>query len=283
MLYREFGKSGFKTSVIGMGTYYDALWIATAMIFKLQRSAAKKLDALNTGLDNGINFIDTAELYQSETIVAKAIKGRKRDELFIATKVWSNHLSADKIEKSCMKSLSRLDTSYIDLYQIHFPSTRTPLRETIGAMEKLVSEGKIRNIGISNFSYNQMIEAESALKSQELCSTQMNYNMLRRDVEREILPHCEKEKIAMIPYYPLAHGKLGKENGLGKGEAIDKILKNHKGLSYSQLALSWLVTRSDVNFPIPRASRSSHVKDNALAGDVLLTPEEMKTLEEHMT
>jgi diketogulonate reductase-like aldo/keto reductase len=276
MMYREFGKTNFKTSVIGMGTFYDAFWIASAMLLKFQGGRSKKLEALRVGLDSGINFIDSAEIYQSETIVRDAIQGRKRDELFIASKVWSNHLRSDKVEKSCRGSLSKLNTPYIDLYQIHFPSPRVPISETMGAMEKLVDQGFIRNIGVSNFSFAQMREAESALKKYELISTQMHYNLTRRDVEREILPHCEKEKIAMIPYYPLAHGKLARS---AKSEAIVKICKNHRGVSFAQVALAWLTTRSPLNFPIPRASNSAHVKDNASAGEVVLSPDEMKSLE----
>jgi diketogulonate reductase-like aldo/keto reductase len=257
-----------------MGTYYDALWIASAMIFRVQRAKGRKLEALKAGLDNGINFIDTAEIYQSESIVGKAIEGRKRDELFIATKVWSNHLKPDKVERSCRKSLSRLNTSYIDLYQIHFPSSRVPIAETMGAMEKLLDQGFIRGIGISNFSYNQMLEAESVLKKHELSSTQMHYNLIHRDIEKEILPHCEKENIAILPYFPLAHGKLAR----GSIDAIDVVAKKHGSASQSQVALSWLITRSTVNFPIPRASKARHVLDNAKAGDMILTDEEMRLL-----
>jgi diketogulonate reductase-like aldo/keto reductase len=274
MLYKEFAKSGFKPSGIGMGTFYDAFWIASAMIFRVRSGKKQKIEAIRTGLENGINFIDTAEIYQSETLVSEAIKDRKRDELFIASKVWSNHLRPEKLERSCKKSLSKLNTSYLDLYQIHFPNSRVPISETMGAMERLVDAGLIRNIGVSNFSYNQMLEAESALKKHELASTQMNYNLLRRDVEKEILPHCEKEKISVIAYYPLSHGKLAKKSH----EAIDTICANRK-ISYAQLALAWLLTRSQVNFPIPRASRAIHVKEDAEAGDVALTSEEMKNLE----
>lgn len=275
MIYREFAKSGFKTSVIGMGTYYDSLWIAAAMLFKGHRGEVQKLSALKAGLDGGINFIDTAEIYQSEGIVARAIAGRKRDELFLATKVWSNHLRPDKLEKALRRSLSRLNTRYVDLYQVHFPSSRVPIAETMGAMEKLVDEGVIRNIGVSNFSYNQLIAAEAAMKKHEISSTQMHYNMLRRDVEEQILPHCEKERIAMIAYYPLAHGKLARTSG----ESVERIMRDHNCSSRSQVALAWLVARSPVNFPIPRASREEHVKEDVSAGDVALSPEEMKSLE----
>ena len=273
-MYRQFGDTSFQPSVIGMGTYYNAFWIASAMIFKVQRGKTKKIDALKAGLDSGINFIDTAEIYQSETLVKEAIKGRKRDDLFIATKVWSNHLSPHKLEKSCRRSLRKLNTPYVDLYQIHFPSSRVPVTETMAAMERLVDEGLIRNIGVSNFSYRQMLEAESALKKHKLSSIQMNYNLLHRDIEREILPHCEKEKIAIIDYFPLGHGKLAKRSH----DSIDKICAARK-ITYAQVALAWLVSRSPVNFPIPRASRASHVKEDALTGDLVLLPEEMKSLE----
>jgi diketogulonate reductase-like aldo/keto reductase len=275
MKYKEFGRSGFKTSVIGMGTYFDPLWISLAMIFKIQKGKKQKINALKTGIDHGINFIDTAEIYQSETLVRDAIKGVKRDELFLASKIWPNHLSPDKVEKACKRSLTKLGIQYLDLYQIHFPSSRTPISETMRAMEKLIDVGLIRNVGISNFSFSGMLEAEHAMKRHELCSTQMNYNMLHRDVEKEILPHCERERIAMIAYYPLAHGKLAQAS---QDAAIGKICEQRK-VSRAQLALAWLVARSEVNFPIPRASRPNHVDEDSAAGDLCLSSEEMKTLE----
>lgn len=275
MIYREFARTGFKTSVVGMGTYYDPFWIATAMVFRFQQHRSRLLDALRAGVENGINFIDTAEIYRSETIVSDAIRGRKRDELFIASKVWSNHLKPEGVVKACKRSLEKLETSYLDLYQIHFPSSRIPIKDTMGAMEKLVDDGLIRAIGISNFSYARMLEAEEVLKRHQLSSTQMNYNILNREVEKEILPHCEKEKIAMIPYFPLAHGKLAMEGGKS---AIEEVASK-RGVSTSQVALGWLVKRSEMNFPIPRASRPNHVRDNASAGEFDLTDDEFRRLD----
>lgn len=267
MIYREFAKTNFKVSVVGMGTYYDASWIALAMLLKIKRKKKSKIQALRAGLDNGINFIDSAEIYQSEDLVKEAILGRKRDELFIATKVWSNHLRYDEVEKSCKRSLSKLGTSYVDLYQIHFPNSKVPMKETMRAMEALVDRGLVRNIGISNFSYFEMLEAESALEKYELASTQMHYNIKHRDVEKEILPHCDKEKIAMIPYYPLAHGALA------RGASFKE------NVTPGQAALAWLIARSKMNFPIPRASRADHVREDAAAGDIVLTEEEMIKLD----
>jgi diketogulonate reductase-like aldo/keto reductase len=275
--YREFAKTGFKVSVVGIGTYYDPQWIALAMLLGIRLGKEKKLEALRTGLDSGINFIDTAELYRSEPIVAKAIGGRKRDEIFIASKVWSNHLKPESVVKSCKRSIEKLGTTYLDLYQIHFPNSRVPIGDTMRAMEDLVDKGLIRSIGISNFSYKQTVEAVQAMKKHEVSSTQMNYSLAHRNIEKDILPYCEKEKMAVIAYYPLGHGKLAKGSS-----GIDEIIaKRSNQLKPSQVALGWLFNRSEAVFPIPRASKMGHVKEDALAGDIELTPEEMKLLNEH--
>jgi diketogulonate reductase-like aldo/keto reductase len=247
------------------------------MLFGIRRGKENKLEVLKTGLDSGINFIDTAEIYRSEPIVATAIAGRKRDEIFVASKVWSNHLKPESLVKSCQKSLEHLGTSYMDLYQIHSPSSRVPITDTMRAMEDLLDKGLIRSIRISNFSYRQTVEAVQAMKRHEVSSTQMSYSLVHRDIAREILPYCEKEKIAVIAYFPLGHGKLAK-NSSGINEIIAK-RTNH--LKPSQVALSWLFNRSESVFPIPRASKFKHVRENAIAGDIELIPAEMKLLNEH--
>jgi len=115
-----------------------------------------------------MKLVDTAEIYGSESLVAKAIRGRRRDELFIATKVWSNHLHRDDVQKSLEKSLRRLGLSYVDLYQIHFPNPGVPIGETMAGMEELVKEGKIINVRVSNFSIQQIKEANALLPKSQL-------------------------------------------------------------------------------------------------------------------
>lgn len=278
MEYKEFGKTGFKVSVIGMGTWFDPFWTFTAAVFRIYRHAKTSIEALKIGLDAGINLIDTAEIYYTEPLVAKAIEGRKRDELFIASKVWSTHLHYDDVIKACNRSLKKLRTSYIDLYQIHFPNSRVPISETMRAMEKLVDEGKIRYIGVSNFSMKQMIDAQNALSKYELVSTQMEYNLLHRDIERDILPYCEKERIAVLAYYPLAHGKLAGST-FSSSSIYKTISLKYGGKTPAQIALNWLLSKSDVVFPIPRGSNPKHVKENLGAVGWRLDKSDIEELE----
>ncbi len=278
MELREFGRTGFKVSLFGMGTYYDPGWIAAAKLLRMQPRSEVHLKAIKTGLDNGINFIDTAEIYGTESLVAKAISGRKRDEIFIATKVWRSNLDYDSLIKACNRSLRNLKTGYIDLYQVHFPNQRIRISETMRAMEDLVKEGKIRYIGVSNFSLKQMIGAEEALKSNQLTSTQMPYSLVDRKIEEDILPHCSERNIAILPYYPLGHGKLGSDNS-ALSDAVRDISARHGNKSLSQIALNWFYSKHTNVFPIPRASNPDHVMENVGSVGWALEPEEISGLE----
>jgi diketogulonate reductase-like aldo/keto reductase len=267
---KEFAKTGRKVSEIGMGTYYDPGWIATAF-FGWRRGADPKTDAIEAGFDSGITLVDTAEIYRSEPLVAKAIQGRKREDIFLATKVWPNHLHGDSLIQAFHHSLRRLGTPYIDLYQVHWPNPRVPIRETMAAMEELVGQGKLRHIGVSNFNLKQLQEAQSALSKSELSSDQVSYSLIHRDPEGGLLPYCDREKIALLAYYPLGHGKLPSDQRLGP-------VASGRGKTKAQVALRWLAGKPNV-FPIPRASTSSHVKENAGASDWELSDEERGQLD----
>jgi len=268
---KEFARTGRKVPEIGMGTYYDPLWIAAAFL-GWRRGAATKIGAIRSGLDSGITLLDTAEIYRSEPLVADAIKGRKRDELFLATKAWPNHLRREALAKAFNKSLNRLGTTYIDLYQVHWPNPMVPIRETMAAMEQLVGEGKLMHVGVSNFNLKQLQEAQSALPKSELSSVQLDYSLLHRNVERDVLPYCDREKIALLAYYPLAHGKLPSD------QRLDQLSSAH-GKTRAQVALRWLAGKPNV-FPIPRASRPEHVAENAGASDWELSDGESGELEQ---
>ena len=254
MRLKEFGRTGREVSEIGMGTYYDPLWIATGFL-GWRRGGATRIEAIKAGLDAGITLIDTAEIYRSEPLVAKAIEGRKREDIFIATKVWPNHLHGDSLVRAFNGSLRRLGTSYLDLYQVHWPNPRVPIKETMSAMEELVAAGKLRHIGVSNFNLEQLKQAQAALAKSELTSVQLDYSLIHRDVEREILPYCDAEGIALLAYYPLGHGKLPSDPRLEQ-------ISSARGKTEAEVALRWLAGKPNV-FPIPRASNPEHVRDNA--------------------
>jgi len=267
---KEFGRTGAMVSEIGMGTWYDAAWLGAAKLGRAS-GAAEKVRALQAGMDGGINFIDTAELYMSEPLVAKAIKGRGRDELFVTTKVWSTHLHRDALVGALEKSLKNLALSYVDLYQIHWPNPSVPIAETMAAMEEMKDKGRIRAIGVSNFSLEEMTEANSSLKKSEIASNQVNYSLRHREPEGELLPYCERNHVALIAYFPLGHGALASSSRL---QAVaDRVAKTP-----SQVALNWLVSKPAV-FAIPRASNEAHVKEDLGASGWRLSEEDVAELD----
>jgi diketogulonate reductase-like aldo/keto reductase len=268
---KRFGKNGPLVSEIGMGTYYDVSWIILSRL-GIMRNKAKKIEAIKTGLIGGMNLIDTAEIYGSEPLVAEAIKEFNREEIFISTKVWPSHLSRDKFFKSLEGSLRRLNTKYVDLYLIHFPNKRIPISETMKAMEEAIEQGKILFIGVSNFNLKQIEEARNALSKHDITAVQLEYSLIKRDVERDILPYCQREGIAFMAYYPLGHGRLAKEK-----EKFEEISMKY-GKTPSQIALRWLADKPYV-FPIPRASNPIHVQENLEASGWKLSNEDIKLLD----
>jgi diketogulonate reductase-like aldo/keto reductase len=244
-----------------MGTYYDVSWVMGSRLLSHREGREDKVAALKRGVELGINLIDTAEMYDSEPLVAEAIRGCKRDTLFIATKVWITHLRYNQVLKAAQRSLAKLQCGYIDLYQIHWPNPIVPIKDTMRAMEKLVDEGKVKYIGVSNFSLSQMKEAEVALSKHELVSNQVQYSLAARKIEADLLPYCERNNIAVLAYRPLAHGALANPSGK-LGEVVNEISRKHGGKTPAQIALNWLVNKSKVVFPIPRASRPERVVEN---------------------
>jgi diketogulonate reductase-like aldo/keto reductase len=279
MEYHEFGKTGFKVSDVGMGTFYDPMYITASFVLRHQAGRAEKVAALRKGLELGINLIDTAEIYRTEDIVAEAIKDHDREDLFLSTKVFWNHLRYRDVLKAAENSLKRLRCSYIDLYYVHMPNRRVPIGDTMKAMEKLVDEGKIRYIGVSNFSLQQMKNAEEALSKNELASNQVEYSLKVRTIENDVLPYCEQKHIAIMAYRPLAHGALAEPNPRLK-LIMDGISQKYGGKTTAQIALNWLMRKSEMIFPIPRASRPERVIENAGAVGWSLEAEDVKKLEE---
>ena len=276
--YKEFGRTKAKVSVIGMGTFFDAGGIIRSRILGHHKNEKEKVAALKKGIELGFNFIDTAEVYNTEKYIGEAIKDYKREDLFIATKVFFWHLKYEQVLKAAQQSLNKLQTSYIDLYQIHMPNCRVPIKETIRAMEQLVNEGKIRYIGVSNFSLAQVKEAESAFSKYELVSVQDKYNLMDRGLEVDLLPYCDQNNIAIVPYFPLAHGKLTNPSSKQK-EVLDQISQRHGAKTPAKIALNWFLSKSKIIFPIPRASKPQRVIENVGAIGWTMDRDEISILE----
>lgn len=278
MIYREFGNTSFKTSCIGMGTYYDIRWIFKTYL-DIYTGKEQKVDAIKSGIDNGINLIDTAELYRTEKIIASAIKGYKRDNLFLATKVFPTHLSPKSLEKSLNRSLRNLETNYIDLYQIHFPNPAVDLKKTLRTMERMIDAGKMKYIGLSNFSLNLLKRAQGILSKHEITAIQINYNIFHRKSQNDLIKYCEQNHIAVMAYFPLGHGKVTQKQ---YNEYFDYVRKTVGDVPNANIALAYLISKNQNVFPIPRASNRAHVTQNAKYSDIILNEEDIKYLEEKL-
>ncbi|HOH42480.1 MAG TPA: aldo/keto reductase [Candidatus Hydrogenedentes bacterium] len=313
MQYKALGKSGIEASVIAIGT-----WVTGGGESWGGVDDAESIRSIDAALDQGINFIDTAASYgwgHAEEIVGQAIKG-KRDKVVLATKcsIWwqdnrgSFHyhlngkdtfisLRPDTIAEEIENSLQRLQTDYIDLYQVHWPAKdpeNTPIPETMGCLLKLQEEGKIRSIGVSNVSVEQL---ECYCACGDIASDQFRYSMLYRDPESDILPFCQKNNLATLTYMSLEQGLLTGKVGLSrsfkegefrtntdwnpwfKAENRPKVLDMLAGwsdltekyeCSLAQLVIAWTLVQPGVTHVLCGMRTVAQALDNAGAGNVAL-------------
>ena len=258
MEFKRLGKSKVEIPVLGLGT-----WGMGGFSSRHLGGEENAVRALRLGIELGMSFIDTAEVYangHSEEVVAQAVS-EAREGVFIATKVSAENLSFERVLRSCESSLERLKTNYVDLYQVHWPNPRIPITETMKAMEQLVAEGKVRNIGVSNFSVQQTREARDALSKIGLASNQVEYNLVERSIEGDLLPFCTEEHITIIAYSPVARGNI--PSG-GRGEqwrTLEGIARKY-AKTRAQVALNWLIAKEPV-VAIPKAANLEHVRENA--------------------
>ena len=282
MDYKNLGKSGLKVSRICLGSNN----------FGGQVSEEASIAIINKALDCGINVVDTADVYtggKSEEIIGKAVKGR-RDEVVIATKVGfgigqapnQGGLSRKYILRQVRQSLKSLDTDFIDIYFLHRFDPETPLEETLLTLNDLVREGKVRYIACSNFTAWQIAKAHEVCETHDLekfIATEPPYNLLQRDIEKDLLPYCEEKRIAVLAYRPIAHGGLVNPRGKLKA-AMDEINVRGGKKTPAQIALNWLMNKSSFVFPIPRASTPQRVTEDEASVGWRLDAEEMKRLDE---
>lgn len=216
------------------------------------------IDAIRYAIKSSITHIDTAEIYgagHTEGIVAEAIKNIDRKKLFITTKVSPQHLFLpSQIKKSCQNSLDRLQTDYIDLYLIHWPNPLAPMQAVMKAFDQLIDEGKIKYIGVSNFSVRQLQNAQKHTKNKIVCN-QVHYSLLHREPENELLPYCQKEGIILTAYSPLEIGELAQK----EYQALVSVAKKYKKTPV-QVAIRWLIEKPNV-IVIPKASSPNHIDE----------------------
>ena len=225
-------------------------------------------------------MIDTAEMYaggHSEELVAKAV-GSEREKVFIASKVSPEHLRRDDVIRSCESSLKRLKTTYLDLYQVHWPNPRIPIAETMKAMEFLAAEAKIHHIGVSNFSLEQTKEAQQALSKFRLVSNQVEYSLLERSVEKELLPYAEEQRLTIIAYTPIAKGRIARGGSGERWTVLDQLASRY-AKTRIQIALNWLIAKKPV-VAIPKAASLNHVRENSGSVGWQMTEADHKLLDE---
>ena len=234
---------------------------------------------LRRTLELGVNLIDTADSYGpdvSEELIAETLAPYP-DDLVIATKgglrrtgpgEWPRDGRPERLKECCEGSLRRLKLDRIDLYQLHAPDDNVPYEDSVGALKELQEEGKIRHIGISNVSVEQLEQARSLV---EVVTVQNRYNLTARDSE-DVLEACEREGIGFIPWFPLATGDLATPGG-----PLDEIAGRH-GATASQVALAWLLARSPVMLPIPGTSSVEHLEENTAALELRLSGEELRQI-----
>jgi len=264
MKFREFSRGGPLTSVIGQGTWY------------LDHGDRKlAVAALRRGIDLGMTHIDTAEMYgDAELVIAEAIAGR-RDETFLVSKVLPGNASRRGTIAACERSLTRLKTDRLDCYLLHWRGN-VALAETVGAFEHLVSAGKIRSWGVSNFDPDDLNELLEVAGSGKIACNQVLYHLKERAIEHAVIPWCAKHGVAVVAYSPFGHNDFPNTGSKG-GAVLQTIAKLH-GASVRQVALAYLSREPHV-FAIPKASTAEHAAENAAAGDLMLSEADQAQLD----
>ncbi len=317
MEYRTLGKTDLKISAITFGAWAAGGWMWGGS------DSNKAIQAIRDAYDKGVTSIDTAPVYgmgASEKLVGEAIKDIPRDKVQILTKFgmrWDlkkgvfkfhsknnegkeidiyQYAGKESIKKEVEDSLKRLGTDYIDLYQIHWPDTTTPIQETFETVAELIKEGKVRHAGVCNYNVEQMKEAE---KYVTLASNQVPFSMVNRDVEKEIVPYCRKNGKSILAYSPMERGLLtgkmkpGQEFEKGDHRAdnpyftdesisktnsfLEKIrpLAKEKNATLAQLVLKWTIERPGITIALAGARNSEQSVQNAAAADLTLSSDEI--------
>ena len=306
MKYRKLGKTGIEVSAVCMGCWAivgDTTWGP--------QDEQAALGGIHTALDAGINFFDTAEGYgggDSERILAKGLAGR-REQVVIGSKVNKTNLTPDMVREHCEASLRHLETDYIDLYQIHWPHPDIPIADTLGALEQLKTDGKVRAIGVSNFGVSFLAELLEAGRPE---TDQLNYSLLWRPIEHTVLPMCREHGIGVLCYSPLCQGlltgKFASADDVPEGRARTRLFSGERALSrhgepgceekafaaigrvrsiceeigqpMAAVALAWLLAQDGVTSVTAGIRSPEQARQNALGSEIELSDDILARLAE---
>jgi diketogulonate reductase-like aldo/keto reductase len=248
-------KNGFEMPVFGLGTWQ----MGGKETRDPQNDDKKDITAIQKAVSLGVKHIDTAESYANgytETLIGQALKGYDRSKLFIVSKIHRDHLGYDDVLRSCESSLKRLQTTYLDLYLIHAPNDTIPIMETLRAMDTLIQNGLVKNIGVSNFRTDRLKEAQTYTRN-KLVINQVYYNLVIREPEGEgLLDYCQQNDVLLQAYRPLEKGML-----LAQSSAILRELAKKYEKTPAQIAINWLISQKNVT-TISKTSTVEHLKEN---------------------
>lgn len=269
MIYKDLIlKDGSKLAKLGLGSWNLAMNLS---------KREDEIEAIRRGISEGINLIDTAEMYgngASESLIAEAIKGINRNELYLVSKVLPENAGGNRLETSLDASLKRLNTDYLDLYLYHWRGDY-PLEETVDKLEEMVKKGKILRWGVSNFDIDDMKELLAIPAGKNCMVNQVLYHLGSRGIEYELLPFLKKERIPVMAYCPLAQA------GSLKDKLVDnpvlKEVASAYGITVIQLLLAFVMRMENVS-AIPKAGKISHVIANARVRDIYLSDEDYKRI-----
>jgi aryl-alcohol dehydrogenase-like predicted oxidoreductase len=304
MKYRKFGSTDIDISAIALGC-----WAIGGGFTWGQQDENDSIDTIRAAVDLGVNMFDTAEFYNegySEEVLGKGLSGRRQNVL-IATKVWVDNMTPQKLIQACEGSLMRLNTDYIDLYQIHWPNWDVPIEDTLNQMSKLKDSGKIRFIGVSNFGVQDLAEATT---NTDIVTDQLAYSLLFRAIEFDILPACRKSDVGVLAYSPLAQGLLtgkfetlaavdderarlrlyskdrsetvhdeaGCEKEVGEALAGIRAVCAELGEPMANVALAWVLQQEGITAVLAGARNPDQIRRNVQALDLELPQEAIKRL-----
>jgi diketogulonate reductase-like aldo/keto reductase len=262
---QKFGSGGPDVTIIGQGTWY---------IDRGDRRSA--VAALRRGIELGMTHIDTAEMYgDAELVIAEAIAGGRRADLFLVSKVLPSNASRRGTIAACERSLKRLKTDRLDCYLLHWRGSY-PLEDTVAAFDELIAAGKIRSWGVSNFDTDDLNELLAVAGKGKIACNQVLYHLQERAIEHRVIPWCERNGVAVVAYSPFGHNDFPSPHNKA-GEVLQAIANAHRATP-RQVALAFL-TRIPSVFAIPKAASAEHAADNAAAGKLILGSNEIAALD----